>query len=363
MRLLDGPFRQSMETDKAYLLRLDPDRLLAGFRREAGLPRKADPYGGWETIPEKGRYSLSRSLWLAQPSATIADFIERALYNHLLPSQEPDRGGFVYFTSMRPGHYRTYLSDTEDFWCCTDTGMESHAKHGEFIYAHTGNRLWVDLLIPSELRWADQGANLRRETRFPEDGKATLTFETEQPREFEIAVRCPSWLKPGDMTLAVNGTALPVESPPGAYAVVKRTWATGDRLEVEWPLALRTEMLPRSQEWIAVLWGPVVLAGQLGTAGLEGLDFSGTHNYIATEKVPVETVPVFVGNARDVTAKVTPVPGQPLAFRTTGLARPAEVSLAPFHRVHRQRYAVYWRLMDQTTYDTERRKKAAANDK
>jgi len=59
VRLLDGPFRRAMETDKAYLLRLEPDRLLAGFRREAGLPKQADPYGGWETIPNEGRYSLA----------------------------------------------------------------------------------------------------------------------------------------------------------------------------------------------------------------------------------------------------------------------------------------------------------------
>lgn len=98
------------------------------------------------------------------------------------------------------------------------------------------------------------------------------------------------------------------------------------------------------------------MAGELGTAGLEGLNFSGTHNYVATEKLPVESAPVFVGNAEDVVAKVQPVPGRSLAFRTTGLAKPADVSLAPFHRVHRQRYAVYWRLLDQATYDAQSRK-------
>ena len=613
VRLLDGPFRRAMETDKAYLLRLEPDRLLAGFRREAGLPKKADPYGGWETIPEKGRYSLagqalghylsalslmasatgdaacrqradyivhelsqcqkaagsgilcaypeskqifaelaagqiksdhlfnlnggyvpfyvthkvmaglrdawlllgnrdardvlvrmtdwlgtvvqnltdaqiremletehggimevvadvyaitsdarylalakrlnhqslfdpltrgedvltglhanaqipkvigmeriyqltgdpafgraarffwsnvvytrsfvigghgenefffapddfatrgvtsttgpetcntynmiklSRRLWLVEPSVPITDFIERALYNHILASQEPDRGGFVYFTSMRPGHYRTYSSDTEDFWCCTDTGMENHAKYGEFIYARSGDRLWVDLLIASELDWAEQGVKLRLDTRFPEDGKAALTLWAKKPRKLEIAVRCPSWLKSGAMKLAVNGSPAAVETRPGSYAVLKRTWKTGDRIEVEWPLALRTEMLPRSQEWISVLWGPVVLAGELGTAGLEGLDFSATHNYVATQALPLEKAPVFIGDADDVIAKVNPLDGRPLAFRTSGLALPTDVSLAPFYRVHGQRYAVYWRLMDRASYDVQRR--------
>jgi DUF1680 family protein len=314
---------------------------------------------GPETCNTYNMIKLSRRQWLVEPSAAIADFIERALYNHILPSQEPDRGGFVYFTSMRPGHYRTYSSETEDFWCCTDTGMENQAKYGEFIYAHSGHRLWVDLLIPSELRWAEQGVTLRLDTRFPEDGKATLSLTAKEPRKLAIALRCPGWLKPEAMKVAVNGTPEKLETAPGSYAVVERTWRTGDKLEVDWPLALRTEMLPRSQEWIAVLWGPIVLAGELGTAGLENLDFRGTHNYVATEARPWETAPMFIGTRDDVLAKIKPVAGRPLAFRSAGLAVPADVSLAPFYRVHRQRYAIYWRLMDRAAYDAQHRGETA----
>ncbi len=317
---------------------------------------------GPETCNTYNMLKLSRRQWLVAPSVAITDYIERALYNHILSSQEPDHGGFVYFTSMRPGHYRTYSSDTEDFWCCTDTGMESQAKYGEFIYAHSGNRLWIDLLISSELDWAEQGVKLRLDTRFPEDGKATLTITTREPRKLAIAVRYPGWLKPGAMKLAVNGSPVSVAARPGAYAVVERTWKPGDRLEVNWPLAIRTERLPRSTNWIAVLWGPIVLAGELGTAGLEGLDFSATHNYVATQELPLEKVPVFVGNAEDVISKVRPVAGRSLAFRTEGLVRPADVSLAPFYQVHRQRYAVYWRLMDRAAYEAEHRNAAGKTD-
>jgi uncharacterized protein len=318
---------------------------------------------GPETCNTYNMIKLSRRLWLVDPVAPIADFIERALYNHILPSQEPERGGFVYFTSMRPGHYRTYSSDTEDFWCCTDTGMENHAKYGEFIYAHSDKRLWVDLLIPSELDWADQGLRVRLDTRFPEVGKATLSLLAQQPRQLEIAIRCPSWLKSGAMKLAVNGSPAATTVQPGSYALVERTWKTGDKIEVEWPLALRTEMLPRSQEWISVLWGPVVLAGELGTAGLEGLDFCATHNYVATKTVSRKQTPVFIGTPEDVLAKVKPVDGRPLAFRTAGLASPAEVSLAPFYRVHRQRYAVYWHLMDRAAYEAARKNEAPVDRK
>ncbi len=161
---------------------------------------------------------------------------------------------------------------------------------------------------------------------------------------------------------AVNGSPEAVEARPGSYAVIERTWKTGDRLDVDWSLTLRTEMLPRSKEWISVLWGPVVLAGELGTAGLEGLDFRGTHNYVATQALPLDKAPVFIGNISDVIAKVKPVEGRALAFRTKRLVLPADVTLAPFYRVHRQRYAVYWRLMDRAAYDAERRSDAGKPD-
>lgn len=318
------------------------------FFDPAGFPTKGiTSITGPETCNTYNMLKLSRRQWLVHPSVTTSDFIERALFNHILPSQDPKQGGFVYFTSMRPGHYRTYSSDTEDFWCCTDTGMENHAKYGQFIYAHSANRLWVDLLVPSELAWQEQRVTVRTDTRFPEEGKATLTLRTQAPRKLEIAIRCPGWLAPGAMRVWVNGSAEPVKAAPGSYAVITRTWRTGDQIEIEWPLQIRTEMLPRSSDWVSVLWGPIVLAGELGTQGVENLDFRNTHNYVATKELPIEKFPVFAGRAQDVPAKVERVEGQPLRFRTRGLGRPAEVSLAPFYQVHHQRYAIYWRLAEK----------------
>ncbi len=302
--------------------------------------------GGPETCNTYNMLRLSRRLWLREPAVQTADFIERCLYNHILGSQDPQEGGFIYYTPMRPGAYKVYCDATNDFWCCTDTGMENHAKYGEFIYAHSKDRLWVDLLIPSELDWAEQGVTIRLDTRFPEEGKATLTVSAKEPRKLAIAIRCPGWLRPGAMGLAVNGSREATEALPGSYAVVERTWKTGDRIEVNWPLTLRTEMLPQSKEWIAVLWGPIVLAGQLGTEGLEGLPFKGYGLF--PKKLPFDDVPVFVGSDTDVAAKVKCSGGKPLKFRTAGLASPKEVDLVPFYTVHRQRYAVYWRLRDRS---------------
>ena len=303
---------------------------------------------GPETCNTYNMIKLSRQLWLKQPDATIADFIERALYNHVLPSQDPDHGGFVYFTSQRPGHYRTYSADTNDFWCCTGTGMESQAKYAEYIYAHSADHLWVDMLVPSELTWAEQGITLRLDTHFPDSDRATLILTLKEPHKFAVSIRYPGWLADGAMKLSVNGMDETINAKPGSYVTLERQWQSGDKIDVQWPLALHTEMLPGSKEWLAVLYGPIVLAGELGPAGLKNSDFSGAHNYIATKQQPITNVPVFGGKPADVVAKITPVEGNALVFHTTGLATPNEVTLEPFYRVHHQRYALYWRLVTPT---------------
>ena len=106
-----------------------------------------------------------------KPDPRYVDYYERALYNHILSSQEPDKGGFVYFTPMRPGHYRVYSQPETSMWCCVGSGLENHTKYGEFIYAHQQDTLYVNLFIPSQLNWKEQGVTLTQETLFPDDEK------------------------------------------------------------------------------------------------------------------------------------------------------------------------------------------------
>lgn len=300
---------------------------------------------GPETCNSYNMLKLSRALWLVEPSARTADFIERTLYNHILPSQDPDGGGFAYFTPMRPGAVRTY--DRTTFTCCDATGMENHGRYGGFIYSHAPEKLWIDLLIPSELNWADEGATVRLETRFPADGKARITFALKESRKFAVSIRNPGWLARGAMKVAVNGVAETVTGPPDSYATIERAWKSGDRIDVEWPLAIRTEWLPGSTNWISVLRGPVVLAGEL--SGLDSGDQRAGRRRAAG--IPTANVPVFVGSPDDVVGKIKPIGEDFQKFRSTGLAQPTEVMLAPFYEVHHQPYAVYWRLMNRTEYD------------
>lgn len=305
---------------------------------------------GPETCNSYNMVKLSRQLWLRSPSADKADFIERALWNHLLASQDPDHGGFVYFTPMRPGHYRTYSCDTDDMWCCVGTGMEDHAMYGGLIYARSRDAatLWIDQMIASELRWKDAGVGVKLETTLPDTGTARLTFTTETPKTLAVMLRRPAWAK--TMTVRVRDAsgetiAAPTGDEPGNYVAVRREWRTGDVIEVEWPMDVRTEMLPGSARWAAVLRGPVVLAAKLGTAGLNDFDFNNSHQYAATNSVkPITDVPAFTGPATAMPGKVTQ--NGPLAFTLAGLEGGRQATLAPFFMVHRERYAIYWKVTD-----------------
>jgi uncharacterized protein len=301
---------------------------------------------GPETCNSYNMLKLSRELWLVEPSSAKADFIERTLFNHILASQDPDNGGFSYFTPMGPGAVRGY--DRNGFPCCNGTGMENHGKYGEYIYAHAGNRLWVDLLIPSELTWSEQGATVKLETHFPADGKATLSFTLKEPRKLAISIRNPGWLAPGAMKLAVNGVAEKAGAATESYAVVERTWKTGDQLEVDWPMALRTEWLPHSTKYIAVLWGPIVLAGELGSLNAGNTGAAPRRGNRPPRGMLAGSVPVFEGTPGDLLTKIKPVDDSHQTFQTEGLAKPVEVTLAPFYTVHNQPYAVYWRLVKPT---------------
>jgi hypothetical protein len=309
---------------------------------------------GPETCNTYNLLKLTRQLFTHNPQASLMDYYERALYNHILSAQDPATGGKVYYTSMRPYHYRVYSSDYDSFWCCVGTGMENHAKYSEMIYAHSTNQLYVNLFIPSRLTWADQGLSLTQNTAFPLEGKTTLTLSLTQPRVFTLAVRYPGWVAAGALQVRVNGAVQPVTSSPGSYAGVTRTWASGDTVEIILPMQLHAESLPQSQDYVALFCGPVLLASGLGTEGLNPADFydqtGGSPDQLARKALSPDKAPMFVGTVSQLVAQVSAVTNQPLTFSTHDLAHPVDVTLIPFYQLHQQRYAIYWRLTDAATW-------------
>jgi DUF1680 family protein len=295
-----------------------------------------------ETCNTYNMLKLTRHLFAWQPDARWMDFYERALYNHILASQDPAQGNFVYLLSLEPGHFKTYSTTEDSFWCCVGTGMENHAKYGEAIYAHDTESLYVNLFIASALNWRARGVHVRQETRFPDEDLTRLTVTAAQAGDFTLKLRHPSWAD-GPLSVSINGEAVSANSRPGSYLALKRTWRAGDQIVVRFPFALKTEPLPGSSHLVAVLYGPIVLAGRLG---IDGMPNPYARDQLDQARFPHPAVPVFVTESPDWLDRVEMLSRTPLLFRTRGLARPQDVTLAPLYLVNHERYNVYWKTED-----------------
>jgi len=294
-----------------------------------------------ETCNTYNMLKLTRRLFAWAPGAREMDFYERGLFNHILASQEPGRGMFVYLMALQPGHFKTYSTAEDSFWCCVGTGMENHAQYGEAIFAHGETDLFVNLFLAAEVDWRAKGVRLRQETAFPDEDVTRLTWQAREPVTLTLRVRHPAWAR-GPLVVAVNGKPAAAGSQPGSYAAITRTWRTGDRVEVRLPMGLHAEALPGAPEKVALLYGPIVLAGRLGT---DGMPAPFAEFQLAQARDPQPDVPHFVTTEADWLSRVDLVSRRPLLFRTRGLAQPHDVVLEPFYRVHHERYAVYWTLL------------------
>ena len=313
--------------------------------------------GGPETCNTYNMLRLTAALYREKPEAAYLDYYENALLNHILASQAPliGAGAFVYYTPLRPDFARAYGNDFGCFWCCTGTGMENHARYGEMIYSHDATTLSVNLFVASELQWPERGLALRQETRFPDEAGASLVIAAAPAEPATIRIRHPFWLAAKELALRVNDQPVTATSQPGGFAELTRKWSPGDRIRVELPMKLRVVRQPQCAGWVSLFYGPILLAGELGSEGLGQADYLGA--YTPTKALrPREKAPVVVADTdEEILARVAPAPGRPSTFRTTGLVKPKDVTLAPFFRVHFQRYAVYWQLSDLAHWETLQR--------
>ncbi|MGP8052919.1 MAG: beta-L-arabinofuranosidase domain-containing protein [Limisphaerales bacterium] len=309
-----------------------------------------------ETCNTYNMLKLTRHLFAWQPDATMMDFYERALYNDILASQDPDTGMFTYFMSLKPGHFKTYSQPDISFWCCVGTGMENHAKYGDTIYFHGDNSLFVNLFIPSELSWPEKNLVVRQETKFPESDKTILVIGTvdQTPVRFALKIRWPVWAE--KISVRVNGEKQKISGKPGSYVTIDRAWEDGAGVEIQLPMKLHTEPLPGSTNIVAVLYGPIVLAGNLGTNGMSN---PCTRDQLDLAKIPDPKVPVFVGDPKTILKKIKPA-GEPLVFQTKHLGQPNDVTLVPFYRANRERYSVYWNVVSEAEWKSHPAQNAAA---
>ncbi len=310
---------------------------------------------------------LTEQLFEDEPKPEYADYYERALFNHILSVIHPHDPGYVYFTPLRPAHYRVYSEPEKAFWCCVGSGMENPGKYGQFVYARAQDGVFVNLFIASELKTSAQGLTLRQETGFPYEESSRLTVDLPEPKKFTIHLRHPRWAG-GGFAVKVNGEAVDGESEPGTYLSVRREWKSGDTIELTLPMKTRAEPLPDGSDWHAILHGPIVMAAPCGTKDLVGLRAgTGRGDHIAGGPlVPLDQVPSLVTTADQLPQYVKADPdGEPLHFRIVDVVSPPVEGgqpLVPFFSLHDQRYQMYWSLVPEDELE-KRQQELAAEEK
>ena len=230
-----------------------------------------------------------------QPDARQMDYYERGLYNTILGTQDPDSGGFTYFNSLKPGHFKIYSTPFDAMWCCVGSGMESHSKYADTIYSHDADTLWVNLFIPSELNWQAKGVTIRQETEFPNKDITTITALRSRSRSCRQGPR--SVLGNATPQVTVNGEKQTVEAKPQSYLTLSRTWKDGDTIKVQFPMGLRLQPARDDKSRVVVMYGPLVLAGELGREGMPDSDCTGNNVAHPGDKTP--PVPVLVDASAD----------------------------------------------------------------
>ena len=308
---------------------------------------------GPESCNSYNMLKLTEDLFRVHPSAEYADYYERTIYNHILSTQHPVHGGYVYFTPARPRHYRVYSAPNEAMWCCVGTGMENHGKYNQFIYTHSKDSLFLNLFIASELDWKEKGISIKQETGFPEEEQTKLII-TKGSSRFKLLVRYPAWVSKGALKISVNGKDVTYSALPSSYVSIDRKWEKGDEVKIILPMRNTIEHLPNVPEYIAIMHGPILLGAKTGTEDLKGLiaDDSRWGQNASGEYLPVDKAPILIENdIQNIGDKLVPVKDKPLNFKlNVKLINPIELTLEPFYKIHDARYMMYWLALTNSGY-------------
>ena len=294
-----------------------------------------------ETCCTYNMLKLSRHLFCWTGDSSIADYYERALYNHILGQQDPETGMVAYFLPLLSGSHKLYSTKENSFWCCVGSGFENHAKYCEAIYYHNDQGIYVNLFIPSQVNWREKGLTLSQETNFPANETTQLSIRADKPVRTTVYLRYPSWSQ--NVKVLVNGKKVSIQQKPGTYIAITREWKDGDRIAATYPMRIQLEATPDNPQKAALLYGPLVLAGERGTEGMQAsAPFSNpalyndyyTYNYQVPGSLST-SLKIDMKHPERALKRV----GEELMF-TTGQGD----VIRPLYDLHRQRYVVYWDL-------------------
>lgn len=335
--------------------------VFGGNSRKEHFPSKAasidyiNEDDGPESCNSYNMLKLTEDLFRRHPEAKYADYYERTLYNHILSTQHPEHGGYVYFTSARPQHYRVYSAPNEAMWCCVGTGMENHGKYNQFIYTHQKESLYLNLFIASELNWKQKGIQLKQETKFPEEGETKIII-TEGLAKFNLMIRYPGWVDPGKLKILVNGKDFEYSNKSSSYVSINKSWEKGDEVQIILPMKNTVEELPNVPNYIAFLHGPILLGAETGSQDLKGLvaDDSRFGQYPGGQRLPLNEAPILIeDDIQNIGSKLEPIDDKPLHFKlNTDMKNGLQNPLKPFYKIHDSRYMMYWLALTKSGYET-----------
>lgn len=300
----------------------------------------------WDTQESCVTYNmlkLTREIFAWNADASAADYYERALFNGMLGVQHPADGEKLYYLALASGFWRYFGTPDKGFWCCHGSVAESFSKFGDSIYFQGDDALFINQFIASELDWPERGLRITQDTSFPREQTTRLRFKAKHGTSLALKLRVPAWTS--GATVSVNGVRVKnAVATPGSWLTIKRTWRDTDVVEFTTPMSLRTEPLLGDPTQQAVMYGPLVLAGKLGTEGLtpDVLRAPPTPVRMSPDNhaKPIPVAPIVASG--DVHSWVVAVPGKALEFRTRGQAQ--EITLVPFNSIIDERFAVYWKV-------------------
>lgn len=293
-----------------------------------------------ETCNTYNMMKLCEHLYSWKHSAEYMDYYERALFNHILASQDPQTGEKTYFMATTPGHFKVYSDalNGHSFWCCNGSGMENPGRYTRDIYYKDGNTLYINQYIASEVSWKEKGLLISQTTNYPyedtsvikiEDGDAFLSFK----------IRIPSWLE--DMAeITVNNEKTAYVSDKGYYTI-ERVWKKGDIITIKLPMSLHLYTARDDKHKVAFMYGPVVLAGELGTDTFPNSDRVDDHTSLDSFKTV--SVPDIIVNDKDPKTYINVKDVSKLCFELTNIDG-TKINLIPYWDLHHERYSLYWML-------------------
>ena len=335
---------------------------LGGNSRREHFPTKEtcidyiNDIDGPESCNTYNMLKLTEDLNRVKPDGMYGDFYETAMFNHILSTQHPQHGGYVYFTSARPRHYRNYSAPNKAMWCCVGTGMENHGKYGQFVWTHDkgvkaeDDALYVNLFVASELNWKDRKMVIRQQTAFPY-AESSVVEVAKGKGTFILKVRKPSWCE----NFTVKGVGFDVDSyEENGFVCIKRKWKKGDQIKISMPMHAYIKPMINVPQYVAIMYGPILLGMKTGTEDMRSLiaDDSRFGQYAGGKKLALDKAPILLPKHLDDIAKdLKPIPGKPLHFKlATRMENAIDGELQPFFEIHDSRYMMYWLALGENDY-------------